>query len=200
MTARVSHACALRGSSDSARDRSASASRKIVPRLAQCRAQHDDVDRRIGKLQPRAERRLGISVVSWVALAASDLDVARCDAKCQCQILRRPRELGVEPAQFRAPSCCRRWAAAPGPARPRGSIGRSSGGSIRRGQSRPPAATRPITRSTPRHLRLSPHGGAPGIARLRGPRPAPCQAGSGSAATARCGSASPGEPESGVFR
>ena len=54
-----------------------------MSRLAQCRAQHDDVDRWIGELQPRAERRLGISVVSWVALAAGEPDVARCDGKRQ---------------------------------------------------------------------------------------------------------------------
>ena len=54
---------------------------EIVPPLLERRAQDQHRDRRLDKVPPGRQRRLGIAVVTRVALAASEREVGRCQRK-----------------------------------------------------------------------------------------------------------------------
>ena len=153
MTARVSQACALRGSLSQGARQIGQRSRKIVPRLAQGRTQHDDFDRRIGKVEPRAERRLGITVVI--------ADLLRRE-RSRCRVWRRggPGAGSAATARVRraaraapAPSCCRRSADVPIPER-RPTVGRARQQRLR---DPPPARPSRCDRQPADHPEMRPH-------------------------------------------
>ncbi len=59
-----------------------------MARLAQIGAQHENFDRRLRQLDPRAERGFGVAVVTRVGLAPAELDVASGDGKRELDVAR----------------------------------------------------------------------------------------------------------------